>query len=298
MNRRDLILGSAVGLAAAGASAQAQTKAGGAAGAKVPSYYGQMAEIAFTTSADLQAFMPDGLTVVDPHKAFVKATRAKVRSPQADKMRPVFSEYMQVCVTTMAKTPQFGVRQRNILKWEDRGWMIPGDEMGVSRYADIHMPEIFDIDYAIAEQGGLVPFYVNVFAGMTQLLAFSGKLDGKTKIEHMPLPGFYTGGDPGQDLLAKDIAAAEFSLPLSGTGTLGFGQPVDRMGERRNTVPGAINPFVVNGPPGPGKEWPPSLLKDVEVQSVLFQEFAVTRANDAEYRLVRTRTPGTGRSRN
>ena len=78
MNRRDLILGSALGLAAAGASAQAQTKAGGVS---VPSYYGQVAEIAFTTSADLQAFMPPGLTVVDPHKAFVKAERADTAAP-------------------------------------------------------------------------------------------------------------------------------------------------------------------------------------------------------------------------
>lgn len=296
MNRRDLILGSALGLAAAGAAAQAQTKAGGAA-AKVPSYYGQMAEIAFTTSADLQAFMPAGLTVVDPHKAFIKAVRAKVRSPEADKLQPVFSHYTEVCITTMASTPQFGVRQRNILKWEDRGWMIPTDEMGVSRYADIHMPNIFDIDYAIAEQGGLVPFYVNVFAGMTQLMGFSGKLDGQKRIEHAPNAGFYTGGDPGQELLAKDIATAEFSLPLGGTGTLGFGQQEDRMTDRR-VMPGGIAPFVTNGPPGPGKDWPPSLLKDIEVQGVVFQEFSVTRAHDPEYRLVRAALPGTGRSRN
>jgi len=293
MNRRDLILGSALGLAAAGASAQAQTKAGGVS---VPSYYGQVAEIAFTTSADLQAFMPPGLTVVDRHKAFIKAERVKIRSAETDKLPAVFSHYTQVCVTTMATTPQFGVRQRNILAWTDRGWMIPGDEMGVKRYADIHMPNIFDIDYAIAEQGGLVPFYVNVFAGMTQLMGFSGKLDGQKRIEHQPYPGFYTGGDPGQDLMAKDIAAAEFSLPLGGTGTLVFGQPEDRMTDRR-IIPGGIAPFVTNGPPGPGKDWPPSLLKDVEVQGVLFQEFSVTRPRDAEYHLVRKALPGTGRSR-
>src|SRR5258706_3426915 len=113
MNRRDLILGSALGLAAASASAQAQTKAGSAGGVQIPTYYGQVAEIAFTTSADLQAFMPPGLTVVDPHKAFIKAERVKIRSPEADKLPAVFSHYTQVCVTTMATTPQFGPRQRN-----------------------------------------------------------------------------------------------------------------------------------------------------------------------------------------
>jgi hypothetical protein len=164
MNRRDLILGSTLGIAAAGASAQAQTKAGGVS---IPSYYGQVAEIAFTTSADLQAFMPPGLTVVDPHKAFIKAERVKIRSPEADKLHAAFSHYDQVCVTVMATTPQFGPRQRNILMWTNRGWAIPGSEMGVKRYANIHMPNIFDIDYAIAEQGGLVPFYVNIFASMT-----------------------------------------------------------------------------------------------------------------------------------
>ncbi len=291
MNRRDLILGSAMGLAAAGA-AQAQTKAGGVS---VPSYYGQVAEIAFTTSADLQAFMPPGLTVVDPHKAFVKAERAKIRTPETDKLPAVFSHYEQICITTMATTPQFGVRQRNILMFENRGWIIPDREMAVKRYADIHMPNIFDIDYAIAEQGGLVPFYVNVFAGQTQLMGFSGKLDGKKSIEHQPYPGFYVGGDPGQDLMAMDIAASEFSRPLGGTGTLGFGQPVNHMTDRR-IIPGGIAPFVTNGPPGPGKDWPPSLLKDIEVQGVLFQEFSVTRA-DPEFHLVRKALPGDGRSR-
>ncbi len=297
MNRRDLILSGAFGLAAAGAAAQAQAKAGSAGGVQVPDAYGQVAEIAFTTSADLQAFMPPGLTVVDPHKAFIKAERAKIRSPEADKWPAVFNNYEQICITTMATTPQFGVRQRNILMWEDRGWTIPGNEMGVKRYADIHMPNIFDIDYAIAEQGGLVPFYVNVFAGTTQLMAFSGKLDGQKRIEHHPYPGFYTGGEPGQDLLAMDIAASEFSLPLGGTGTLSFGEPRDRMTDRR-VMPGGIAPFVSNGPPGPGKDWPPSLLKDVEVQGVLFQEFSVTRARDPEFHLVRKALPGTGRSRN
>jgi hypothetical protein len=294
MNRRDLILGSALGLAAAGASAQAQTKAGGVS---VPSHYGQVAEIAFTTSADLQAFMPPGLTVVDPHKAFIKAERVKIRSPETDKLPAVFSQYDQVCIATMATTPQFGVRQRNILMWENRGWAIPDFEMGVKRYADIHMPHIFDIDYAIAEQGGLVPFYINVFADTTRLMGFSGKLDGTKRIEHQPYPGFYTGGEPGQDLLAMDIAASEFSLPLGGTGTLGFGQLENRLSDRR-VIPGGIAPCVSNGPPGPGKDWPPSLLKDVEVQGVLFQEFTVTRARNSEFHLVRKALPGTGRSRN
>jgi hypothetical protein len=93
-----------------------------------------------------------------------------------------------------------------------------------------------------------------------------------------------------------DIAASEFSLPLGGTGTLAFGQLENRMSDRM-VMPGGIAPVVSNGPPGPGKEWPPSLLKDVEVQGVLFQEFSVTRARDPEFHLVRKALPGTGRSR-
>jgi hypothetical protein len=300
MNRRDLILGSALGLAAAGAAAQAQAqtgaKAAGSGGAKVPSQYGQVAEIAFTTSADLQAFMPPGLTVLDPHKAFIKAERIKIRSTDADGMPAAFNHVDRVCIATMAQTPQFGVRQRNILVWANRGWAIPGAEMGVNRYADIHMPNIFDIDYAIAEQGGLVPFYVNVFAGMTQLMAFSGKLDAKTRTQHIPYPGFYTGGEPGQDLMAMDLAASEFSLPLGGTGTLNFGQQENRLTDRK-VAAGGTAPFQTNAPAGPGKGWPPSLLKDVEVQGVLFQEFSVTQAQGSEFHLVRKALPGNGRSR-
>jgi hypothetical protein len=296
MNRRDLILGGALSLAATGAAARAETKAASAGAVKIPDIYGQVAEIAFTTSADLQAFMPPGLTALDPHKAIIKAERVKIRSPEADKLHAVFSHYDQVCVTVMATTPQFGLRQRNILMWENRGWTIPGSEMGVKRYADIHMPDIFDIDYAIAEQDGLVPFYVNVFAGTTQLMGFSGKLDGKARTEHMAYPGFYTGGEPGQPLRAMDLAASEFSRPLGGTGTLNFGEPRNGLSDRK-VIPGGIAPFVSNGPPGPGKDWPPSLLKDVEVQGVLFQDFSVTRARDPEFHLVRAALPGTGRSR-
>lgn len=300
MKRRDLILGGALGLAAAGAAAQAQTSsapsAKGPGAPYIPTNYGQMAEIAFTTSADLQAFMPPGLTVVDPHKAFIKAERVKLRSPESDKLTAAFTQYEQICITTMATTPQYGPRHRNILMWENRGWAIGGSMLGVKRYADIHMPHIFDIDYAISEQGGLVPFYVDVWLNNTQLMNFSGQLDGKKRIEHQPYPGFYTGGEPGQDLLAMDLAASEFSLPLHGTGTLRFGALENRLTDRR-VAPGGTAPFETNAPPGPGKNWAATLLKDIEVQGLIFQEFSFSRSRGSEFHLVRKALPGNGRSR-
>ena len=148
MNRRDLILGSALSLAAVGASARAPTsraaKAGrgrpnAPGGIHIPTNYGQVAEIQFTTSTDLNAFMPPGLTAVDPHRGFIKAERIKLRSPEADQMTAAFTQYDQVCITTMATTAQFGPRHRNILMWEDRPWAVSGSMLAVKRWGDVRL---------------------------------------------------------------------------------------------------------------------------------------------------------------
>jgi hypothetical protein len=305
MNRRDLILGSALSLAAAGAAAQAQTsrapdasgsRASSPGGVHIPGNYGQVAEIIFTTSTDLNAFMPPGLTAVDPHRGFIMAERIKLRSPESDKMTAAFTQYDQVCITTMATTPQFGPRHRNILMWEDRVWAVSGKELGVKRWGDIQMPEIFEIDHKLIGQGEVVPFHVDVWQSNHQLMSFAGEFDGKKRVEHQPYPGFYVGGDPGQDLVVMNIAASDFSRPLHGTGTLQFGALTNALSDRK-VAPGGTAPFEQSGPPGPGKNWSATLLKDIQVEGMVFQDFSFTTTHGAEFQTVRKALPGNGRSR-
>lgn len=124
MKRRDLIVGNALGFSAVVASAQAPaSRAANAVGSPsshpgalyIPSHYGQAMTLVFTTSTDLDAFMPPGLAAVDPHRGIIKAERIKLRSPDSDRMPAAFTQYHQVCITTMATTAQFGPRHRNIL---------------------------------------------------------------------------------------------------------------------------------------------------------------------------------------
>jgi len=289
MNRRDLILGSALSVVTAKAVAQARPprvrRTPGASqtapGAPyIPSNYGHSMVIMFTTSTDLSAFMPPGLTAVDPHRGFIKAERIKLRSPTADAMPAAFGQYDQVCITTMATTPEFGPRHRNILMWENRAWAVGSSMLAVKRWGSIDMPHIFELDHKLVSQGTPVPFFVRVQQDGYTLMTFSGELDGRKRAELPPYPGFYVGGDPGQDLLALTLDASEFSNPLHGTGTMSFGEnPNDR------------------GPAGPGKGWSASLLKDVRVVGATFVDFSFTRSYGPEMKLVRKALPGNGRSR-
>lgn len=289
MQRRDLILGGLVGLAAAGPAAQAQTArppkaggspAGGSGAPYIPSNYGQTLEIMFTTSTDLNAFMPPGLTAVDPHRAFIKAERIKLRSPETDRMPAAFAQYDQICITTMATTPEFGPRHRNILMWEDRAWAVGSTLLAVKRWGKVQMTQVFELDHKLVAQGTPVPVYVTVEQDGHSLMRFSGMLDGEKRVEHPAYPGFYVGGDPGQDLQALTLDASAFARPVHGTGALSFGSnPADR------------------GPAGPGKGWSASLLKDIEVQGCVFQDFSFTRSYGTEFQTVRKALPGNGRSR-
>jgi len=306
MNRRDLILGGALSVAVAGAAAQAAPRGvkesraprGGRSriDVHIPTNYGHVAEIQFTTSTDLNRFMPPGLTAVDPHRAFIKAERVKLRSPEADRMTAAFTQYDQVCIATIATTPQFGPRHRNILMWENRAWAVGGSMLAVKRWADVEMPEIFEIDRELVGKGGVVPFHVDTWQEANQLMSFAGEFDGKERIQHQPYTGFYVGGDPGQDLLAMDIESSRFSRPLHGTGTLRFGDLPNRLNDRK-VAPGGTAPFDQGGPPGPGKNWSATLLKDIEVQGMVFHEFAFTRVRGSEFHTVRKALPGNGRSR-
>jgi hypothetical protein len=276
MNRRDLILSGALSLAAAEASAQTQAPSA----PYIPSNYGQTMNIMFTTSTDLNAFMPPGLTAVDPHRAFIKAERIKLRSPKSDKMPAAFTQYDQICITTMATTPQFGPRHRNLLMWENRAWAVGSTLLAVKRWGAVQMTPIFELDHKLVAQGAPVPFYITVEQDGHMLMTFVGALDGKKRAEAPPYPGFYVGGDPGQDLLALTLDASNFSNPLEGTGALSFGDsPADR------------------GPAGPGKGWPATLLKDIQVEGCVFQDFSFTRSYGTEFQTVRKALPGNGRSR-
>ncbi len=283
MNRRDLILGSALSLAAAGASAQTPTARAPGAGAspavrpgliEVPGEYGETMNIMFTTSTDLNDFMPPGLRAVDPHRGFIKAQRKKGGTSKGYAPGP-HANSLQIGIATMATTPEFGPRHRNILMWENLPYGIASTLVGVKRWADAEMTYLFEQDRKLVAAGSPVPFYLNVQQYGFPLLTFEGVLDGKKRVEDMPYSGFYVGGEPGSDLLALTLDGSDFSRPIYGTGTLSVG-----------SVP------IETAPAGPGKGWPSTLLKDLKVEGVIFQDLAFTRSYGTEFQTVRKALPG------
>lgn len=277
MNRRDMILGSAAGLAAASAAA-AQTRGAKASSAataapgatKVAKFYGQTLDIMFTTSTDLTGFMPAGLLPVDPHRGFIKAERIKIRTPETDAQPAGFSQYQQICITTMAQAPGFGPRHRNILMWEDRPWAIGSSMVAVKRFGIVEMTQIFEPDHVMVGAGEAVPFYLDIQNYGHSMLSFAGKLDGKKRVETPAYGGFYVGGEPGADLKALTLDNFAFTRPLYGTGTLTFGQAPN---EQASTPAGAM--------------WPATLIKDVQVEGCVFQDFGFQRTYGADFKIVR-----------
>ncbi len=271
MNRRDLILGGALSIAA-GAAARAQTSAAPKAGAPyVPGEYGETLNIMFTTSTDLNAFMPPGLTCVDPHRAFIKGQRKK---GGGERSAIPHANSLQIGISTMATTAQFGPRQRNILMWESVPWGISSTLAGVKRWSDAEMTFIFEEDRRLIAQGSPVPVVLEVQQSGYPVLTFRGQLDGRKRVEDAPYSGMYVGGEPGADLLALHFDESDFSRPVYGTGELSFGAlPIER------------------APAGPGKGWPSTLLKDIKVEGCTFQDMQFTRSYGTEFETVRKALP-------
>jgi hypothetical protein len=273
MNKRELILAGALGVAAAGAAAQAQTLAGPKRvadrkrGSYIPNDRGEQMVIMFTTSTDLNAFMPPGLKCVDPHRAFIKGQRKK---GQGTSGKPG----LQICITTMAVTPQFGVRQRNILMWEGSPAGIGSSLAGVKRWGYAEMTHVFEQDRKLIAQGSPSPFFLDVQADGYPLMSFAGMLDGKKRVEAPPYLGMYIGGEPGADLLSLTFDDSTTGRPLHGTGSLTFG-----------SMP------IETAPANPSKDWPATLLKDIKVEGCVYEELTFTRTYGTEFETIRKAFP-------
>ncbi len=279
MHRRDLVIGSALGAVTAAGGGVA--RAGGrptetprpADPARAPRrtarFYGQILHIPFQTSTDLSPFLPPGLTAADPHRAFIKAERLKIRSVEADAGPSAYSQYQQICISTLASAPGFGVRHRNMLLWEDRHWQIGSSAVAGKRHADIEMTQVFEQERALVQGGEPIPFFINVDTLGFPLMRFSGVLDGRERAATPPYTGFYVGGEPGADLQALTLDSSELTRPIHGGGALSFGQAPNE----RST--------------GPDGLWPAALLKDVRVDGCIFQDISFTRVYGTEFALVR-----------
>jgi hypothetical protein len=274
MLRRDLVLGGALAYAAAASPrrSEAAEPKGPAPGATHRAvYYGQIMQIMFQTSTDLSRFMPVGLTPVDPHRAFIKAERLKIRSPEADSGPAAFTQYQQICITTMASAPGFAPRHRNILMWEDRHWAIGSSMVAAKRYGGVEMTEIFEMDRSLVARGQPVPFFIDVETSGASLMRFAGLLDGKQRVAAPPYSGFFVGGETGSGLQALTLDSAELSRPVHGTGDLSFGQaPNERSDD-----------------PWSGALWPATLLKDIRTEGCVFSDLTFTRTYGAEFTPVR-----------
>lgn len=271
MNKRELILAGAMSLAAAGAAAQAPTSAASSAGRKRGSYIpgdrGEQMIIAFTTSTDLNRFMPPGLKCVDPHRAFIKGQRKKGQQTSG-------KPGLQICITTMATTEKYGPRHRNILMWEPSPAGIGSTLAGVKRWGDAEMTYVFEQDRKLIAAGSPVPFFLDVQQSGYSLMSFAGVLDGKKRIESPPYNGMYIGGEPGADLLSLTFDDSTTGRPVYGTGTMSFGGvPTER------------------APANPSKDWPASLLKDIKVEGCVFEELTFTRSYGTEFETVRKAFP-------
>jgi len=241
---------------------------------KVPGEYGETLNIMFTTSTDLNVFMPAGLKCVDPHRGFIKAQRKKGGTSAGYPPPGPHTHGLQVGISTMATTPQFGVRQRNILMWESVPWGIGSTLVGVKRWADAEMTYMFEQDRKLVAEGSPVPVRLDVQQYGFSLMSFSGLLDGRKRVEDAPYSGMYVGGEPGADLLALSFDDSDFSRPVYGSGVLSLGSlPIER------------------APANPSKGWPSTLLKDINVEGCVFQDMQFTRSYVHEFQTVRKAMP-------
>jgi hypothetical protein len=240
---------------------------------KVPGEYGETLNIVFTTSTDLNQFMPEGLKCVDPHRAFIKGQRKKGGASKGYSGAP-HPPSLQIGITTMAYTEKFGPRHRNLLMWESHPWGIGSTLVGVKRWADAEMTYIFEEDRRLIAEGSPVPIRLEVQQYGIPLLTFVGLLDGKKRIEDPPYNGMYVGGEPGSDLLSLTFDDSRFSRPVHGTGDLSFGSiPIERE------------------PANPSKGWPSTLLKDIKVEGCIYEDLAFTRSYGTEFETVRKALP-------
>ena len=256
------------------ASVAAPGSAGGSPGEVfVPGEYGETLNIMFTTSTDLNQFMPEGLLCVDPHRGFIMGQRKKGGTPSGQPGVP-HAPGLQIGITTMATTEKFGPRHRNILMWQSHPYGIGSTLVAVKRWADAEMTYIFEEDRALIAQGSPVPIYLTVQQYGYPLLNFHGYLDGKKRVEDPGYAGMYVGGEPGADLLSLSFDNSEFTRPLYGTGELSFGSvPIERE------------------PANPSKGWPSTLLKDVKVEGVINWDLSFTRSYGTEFETVRKAIP-------
>ncbi len=268
MTNRDLTLDDLVAFAA-------QDAAGGGAPGEVfvPGEYGETLNIMFTTSTDLNQFMPEGLKCVDPHRGFIKGQRKKGGTPVGQLGVP-HAPGLQIGITTMATTEKFGPRHRNILMWQGHPYGIGSTLVAVKRWGESEMTYIFEEDRKLIAQGSPVPIYLTVQQHGFPVLNFHGVLDGKKRVEDPGYNGMYIGGEPGADLLSLTFDNSKFTRPLYGTGELSFG-----------ALP------IETAPANPSKGFPASLLKDVKVEGVIYWDLSFTRSYGTEFETVRKAIP-------
>lgn len=237
--------------------------------------HGQLLWILFETSTDLTPFLPAGIAPVNPHRAFIKAERLKIRSAMSDVHPPAFNQYQQICLTTLAQTaPGAAPAHRNILMWEDRHWAIGSSMAAAKRYGQIEMTQVFETERAAIDQGAPIPFRVDVETSGFSLLRFDGELDGVERAVVPPYGQFFVGGEAGSALQVLTLKSHSLSRPLHGTGTLTFGEAPN---ERGNL-------------PGSGEPWPASMFEDIRVTGCVLQDIQFTRVLDGEFTLVRPAT--------
>jgi len=159
-------------------------------------YTGRVLYVGLRTHADVQRWLPEPLTAVDPHAAFLKIYRLRRRPLDSDPLPPSFSQYNEVCVATLVTIPgDTTPRHYNLFMWLDRDWAVYKyrEVLGwPKKLATIDITDSFRGDVGHDHDAGSVAYAADVVRHGFPLLRIRAQLDGSTDYTPPPFDGFYS----------------------------------------------------------------------------------------------------------
>lgn len=197
-------------------------------------YTGRVLYLSFRTPADLSRWIPPPLRAVDPHQGFVKVYSLKRRPEHGAPLPPNFSQYNEVCITTMAVLPGEPVRQYNIFMWVDHDWALykAREVFGwPKKLADIRLTATYRGEGRYDLDRGSDRFDADLSRWGYRVMSVRATLDpGAPPQPTPPFHGFYTarhipgpeGGDDIAEVLVIETRDGWFGEGVYGAGAVEF----------------------------------------------------------------------------
>jgi hypothetical protein len=196
-------------------------------------YSGRLLTVVFRTPADLNRWLPRPLHAADPHVGLLKIYQLKLRPENGDPLPPAFSQYLQVCLTSLAAPAGREPRHFNMLLWEQRDWSIVGAAgSGMpKKLATIELTWTFPTEHDYDFDRGTHLYQTDVHRHGLPVLSFRGQLGTRPdRFEEPPFNNFYTvqelppavTGPGGTRVYQIDVTELRWGPPTYGSGTLTF----------------------------------------------------------------------------